>query len=354
MRALPLLPGRQASLETCVYCPKLCRASCPVSNVAPRETLTPWGKMSTAYFMARGDAPIDRGHGATAWACTGCHACRERCDHRNEVAPTLDDARAMVLTAGAAPAAAREVLATRPDRERALREATARLADAHLGGAREGRPMLLGCGYARHLPEEARDAIEAARALVGPVRRIDRCCGLPWQQAGDRAAASEAARAIADELRGQELLVVDPGCALALRRQGVAVRLLVEEAAAQLPRLRAGHHMDAPVRYHDPCQLGRGLGVYEAPRAILGRLLGAPVGEFFEAREGGACSGGGGMLPATMPGVSRAIAGARVAAHESAGGGEIVTACASSLRSFRAAGARASDLVTWIARALRA
>ena len=40
---------------------------------------------------ARGDAPGDVPHASTAWACTGCHACRERCDHENGVAPTLLD-----------------------------------------------------------------------------------------------------------------------------------------------------------------------------------------------------------------------------------------------------------------------
>jgi len=58
-RRLPLLEARRAELELCAYCPKLCRAACPVSNAEPREVLIPWGKMTTAYFMARGMAPAD-------------------------------------------------------------------------------------------------------------------------------------------------------------------------------------------------------------------------------------------------------------------------------------------------------
>ena len=42
--------GRNA--RACVFCPKLCRSACPVSNAEPRETVTPWGKMSMAYFVA--------------------------------------------------------------------------------------------------------------------------------------------------------------------------------------------------------------------------------------------------------------------------------------------------------------
>src|SRR5690242_20582094 len=91
---LPLLDEQTAALETCGYCPKLCRAACPVSDAEPRDSLTPWGKMSMAWLAQRGDVEADSDLAATAWACTGCYACRERCDHRNEVAHTLGMARA--------------------------------------------------------------------------------------------------------------------------------------------------------------------------------------------------------------------------------------------------------------------
>ena len=106
---LPMLEPHRAALETCVYCPKLSRAVCPVSNAEHSETLTPWGKMSLAWFAARGDVPIDADHAAPAWACTSCFACRERCDHRNEVGPVLTDARADFFAAGVAPEGARRV-----------------------------------------------------------------------------------------------------------------------------------------------------------------------------------------------------------------------------------------------------
>jgi hypothetical protein len=54
-----------------------------------------------------------------------------------------------------------------------------------------------------------------------------------------------------------------------------------------------------------------------------------------------------------MPEAAKTIAETRVEEHRAAGGGRIVTACASSLLSFRRARAKADDLVTWIARAAR-
>ena len=104
---LPLLARHDAVLQKCVYCPKLSRAACPISNVEANETVTPWGKMSMAYFTAREDVPIDAECADPAWACSACYACRERCEHKNEVATVLCDARAEYFARGVAPAAAR-------------------------------------------------------------------------------------------------------------------------------------------------------------------------------------------------------------------------------------------------------
>ena len=60
-------------------------------------------------------------------------------------------------------------------------------------------------------------------------------------------------------------------------------------------------------------------------------------------------------MPLTMPDVSRRIADKRVEDHDASGGGEIVTACASSLLSLRKSAdgkAPVTDLSTWMARAL--
>ncbi len=339
MKRLPTLEPRKRALETCVYCPKLCRSSCPVSNAEPRETLIPWGKMSTAYFAARGNVELSESFAAPAWACTGCHACRDACDHRNDVAGTLADARDAFLREGLGPPAAKRTLATFQKHAERTRVAV----DSLQSTSKSGRvSLMIGCGYARKLPDIARDAIAACKALVGAPMLERECCGLPLKLAGD----ARAFAVHAERFRGRDIVAVDAGCARSLREAGANVTLLIEHAAERVTSLRAGDVADAP-HWHDPCQLGRGLGVYDAPRTVLTRVLGRAPREFDMRRERAECSGGGGLLPITMPENSLAIA-----KHRSEGVGEIVTACASSVLRFRAAGARASDIVTWIARAL--
>lgn len=368
---LPLLAPHKDALEICVFCPKLCRAACPVSNAEASETVTPWGLMSIAYFLGRDDVPVDAVHAEAAWACAACQACRQRCEHKNEVATVLSDARADLFAAGVAPEGAREVAA-----RFAGRCAQAALAiDELAAGIEAARPdasgvtmVLVGCDYARHAPDVARDALAATAALVGgPVRAVRACCGLPLLHAGDRPGFLAAARRFAEEVRSaSRLVVVDPGCAHTLLveypRLGVEVRgaeLFVDLAYASIDRLRSGPDAALPgggaaVRWHDPCQLGRGLGRYDQPRALLARITGHAPTTFLRERADAECSGGGGLLPVTRPETSRAIADARIAEHHARGGGVLVTGCAGSLRRFRSRGEPAEDLVTFVARALEA
>jgi Fe-S oxidoreductase len=327
--------------------------------------------MTSSWMAAHGDVPVDASHAAPAWACTGCLACREACDHKNPVADVLLDARDAFAHTGTAPSGARRVLegfARHDVQTRAAGRALANRSPSVKDGAPDA--LLIGCGYLRGAPREAEDAVAAATALTGrPVALVDGCCGLPLRLAGDRAGFARHAASFARALEGgpARLMVLDPGCGMTLKHHyaeaavslPAQVELLVEVAASAVGRMRHVPHEAKPVRWHDPCQLGRGLGVYEAPRAILGRALGRPPDELspYERREYGICSGAGGLLPSTLPEVARAITTARLEAHARAGGGRVVTACASSLLAMRKRAASSSsvavdDLVSWIARAL--
>jgi len=359
-----LLARHDAALQTCVYCPKLCRAACPVSQAEGSETHTPWGKISLAYFLARHDIALDQAHAAPVWACTRCHAGRERCEHGNEVAAVLTDARSDFFAAGAAPLAMTRLVERFPEVSLQCAAAADSLQPDQPRNARTA--LLVGCSYLRRNAVVARAALRVVEHFIdGPVRLLRRCCGLPLRSAGDRAGFATAADDLLAEARGADrLVVVDPGCAHTLAveypRIGRSVDRLdlwVDLVAARLERLPHGCLADrmadrGPYRYHDPCKLGRGLGRYEQPRRILEHLFGAAPAEFQRAREQADCSGAGGLLAVTQPATSQAIAAERVAAHRRLGGGKIVTACGESLRRFAANGAAVVDLMTLVADAI--
>jgi Fe-S oxidoreductase len=363
LKRLPTLQARKATLEKCVFCPKLCRTACPVSNVEQRETLTPWGKMSMAYFVANESVALAPSFADPAWACTGCFGCREHCDHKNDVTGTLLETRSALMEHGVAPAGAKRVLERFTEQSAVLGKSAGDLSVLPEVDDDAATALLIGCAYARTAPEESRAAVRATAKLVdGKVALVKVCCGAPLLYAGDKKRFVQQGKMLAQALEHKErLIVIDAGCASTIRVHHadngasmiVPVEHFAERAARELgsmgfvPELGAG-----PVRYHDPCQLGRGLGIYDQPRALLSRALGRAPDEFDRRRQDARCSGAGGLLPVTMPDVSNGIASSRLAEHEAAGGGTVVTACASSLQKFRQQGAKAIDLVTVVARAL--
>ncbi len=352
---LPLLNTAQKALETCGYCPKLCRSTCPVSNVEAREALIPWAKISSAWLVARGDLPADRDTARASWGCTGCHGCSNFCEHQNPVADTLYAARAEYRDAGVAPEAVHD-----SEQRHGLRVAEAGTSLAELArepGVRSNAPvaLLVGCAYLRKARDEARDIVRSLIALLGPVRLVSGCCGAPLLHAGDRAGFEASRARVFEATRGaRKFVVADPGCALVLGEARPEPFLrVVAEHAEKLHKI-SGFGEREPVRFHDPCALGRGLSEYEAPRRVLSRALGRAPDEFEQRRERAECSGGGAMLPVSMPETSRRIAELRLDAHRTAGGGALVTACASSLRRFRAddTETRVVDIATVVARSL--
>lgn len=368
---LPLVEPHTREHTYCAYCPKLCRFSCPVSTVQARETTTPWGKMSSLHHVSRGTLPLSAEHTAPFWACTGCMRCRTFCAHENEVAAALGSGRAEAVRHGVAPAAAYETIEKHATREaRAVRAAEQTFGakmQPRRGDVRTATAYVPGCSAALHAPQDARAAVAAVEGLAGPVRvEASRCCGLPLLEAGDRDGFLSSARRMLEAVADADDVVFgDPGCLHAMvkiaplhgvrARPGQRLRHFVELAASALGRI-GRVALEGPVRWHDPCRLGRGLGLYEPPRAVLARILGRPPDEMDQRRDRAECSGAGGQLPRTDRDTATEIARERLGEHDQAGGGTLVTACPNAARAFRRATApdRVRDLAALVADALGA
>src|SRR5262249_972789 len=141
-------------------------------------------------------------------------------------------------------------------------------------------------------------------------------------------------------------------------REGISVRPEVshlveflETFSGSLPQLHTGRQ---PALYHDPCYLGRIGGVYEGPRRLLARV--ADVKEFSRNRAESECSGGGGLVPKTMPTTARDMARRRLREVAASGAARVVTACPTCKKQLARAGQgiEVVDLVTFLARSLDA
>jgi len=348
----------------CAYCPKICRFACPVSESTHSETTSTWGKMTQAYLATRKDRPLGPGGAKALYACTGCMRCRSFCKHDNEVGWALFDARELAVRAQQAPEGAQTTLATFQRHGNPFGHDLSRWVEQYRADGPVRYPLFPGCAALAKSSRAVEDAIEVSRAFSAPLgvcKAASRCCGYPLYAAGDQRGFVEHARKVAEALRPYpELAVLDPGCAYTFRvvypRAGVhlANRILTvtEILEARLDSGPRAKPLPEAASYHDACHLGRGLGEYEGPRRLLKAAVGE-VHEGLEARAEAPCSGGGGLLPRTMPDTSVDVARRAAARFVDPGDRPVVTACPTARRMFERSGQKAQDLVSVLRRWLR-
>lgn len=355
------MPDLRTSLAYCTYCPKLCRHTCPVSHVTAKETLVPRDKMAT---MARlrpgypGTPPSERTVEETEplYGCTGCGACTAFCQHQVEVGPALFrgreeaeregrghpalEGRGFVERFRAHGETAAEALRERVPAERRAREAQVAFLPGCQSPERAG-DMLALC-----------DRLDASYVTVGEMTGA--CGGYPLLAAGQHDAFRLHAERVAESLSGYARVVMHcPSCAWAMKTQyaafGVPLRPTVEHTveflqqfAERLPVVEGKKR--ARAHWHDPCYLGRHQRLYDEPRRLAQKVI-TQLDEFSRARDESACSGGGGLLPITMPETADAIAKERVREVKEAGASTVVTSCASCVQRLSRDGVEAVDLL---------
>ncbi len=183
------------------------------------------------------------------------------------------------------------------------------------------------------------------------------CCGFPLISAGMSGEAQALARHNMEKVRALGVKTLITGCASCFHTWSEEYQRLLGEAGGEAEKgagfevlhvteyfarlLREKRLMPAgiseTVTYHDPCDLGRNSGVYEAPRDILQAIPGLDYVEMCRNRELADCCGGGGNLQMVDSGLSQAIAGRRVGAAVETGASILVSACQQCVQTLREA-----------------
>jgi len=81
------------------------------------------------------------------------------------------------------------------------------------------------------------------------------------------------------------------------------------------------------VTYHDPCDLGRSSGVYDAPREVIQSIPGIKLVEMEHNRELSLCCGGGGDVEMADKELTVAVARRRIAEAQATGAKILLSAC---------------------------
>ena len=106
------------------------------------------------------------------------------------------------------------------------------------------------------------------------------------------------------------------------------------EQLVQAGRLKFTKPVGKKVTYHDSCHLGRGCGVYAAPRTILRAIPGIQLVEMGRNQRWAWCCGGGGGVPEADPELAQWNAADRMREARETGAELVLTSSALCQRSF--------------------
>jgi Fe-S oxidoreductase len=205
-----------------------------------------------------------------------------------------------------------------------------------------------GCTYRNQLPEELKSIENVLRKLGIRFETIEeKCCGYPLFLAGYLREADDLAVENAKMLEPFELVVTScPACLrsfkeiyqdrlhLVLPHVLHLSQFLVNKGIMTNNQLKP---VDMKVMYHDPCELGRELGIYEEPRKLLSLVPGIRLFEQRFTREASACCGGGGLLPAFSPSLATMAAARKLTQEDKVPGDldAVVTTCPQCISNMR-------------------
>jgi heterodisulfide reductase subunit D len=199
------------------------------------------------------------------------------------------------------------------------------------------------------------------------------CCGAPLYFCGHEEKAFNLARHNVEMIEGSgasKVVLTCPTCSMILKKYyprwvkrelGFEVLHATEylKELQEEGRLRVkGLDEEVSVTYHDPCHLGRGQGIYDAPRDILTSIKGVKFMDLGRSRENSFCCGGGGLLPTGFPEFSDDLARERASEMKNSGADVLLSACPACKENLKIAarklkrGTKVVDIVELVKKAI--
>jgi len=351
-------------LRTCIQC-GTCSATCPTAyamDYSPRQV---WRMVNLGL---RDEVLNSR----TYWLCTTCKSCQVRCPRGIDIMESMIALKEYsvdkevnipegMMAFGDAIATDYNISGD-DNKERQIWSQNLEHIPRGVKPRRRKAEVLyfIGCVssfYPRvySIPQSFVQVMEKANVEFTTLGGDEWCCGYPLHIAGmgDRMAALAKHNVKqARKVGAKKIVFTCPSCYYTWAHlypeyadvSGIqlqhATEFLVELLAAE--ELALGP-VEEVVTYHDPCDLGRKSGVYDAPREVLGLIPGLDFREMAANRENAMCCGGGGDVEISDNTVSHGVARQRVAQAQATGAKYVLSACQQCKRTLQE-GARQSKI----------
>lgn len=339
----------------CVRC-GLCLSVCPGYRQTLNETDSPRARVALVRAVKEGllDAPDDA-YSSAFFRCLLCGSCSFVCPSGVAVDRILEMTRGELAHLGLLP----EALASLDERIAQYRNISAESNEgrliwadnlptppAGLGKEQAEVAYFVGCvgsffPRSYSIPQSLVQIFDRAGVDYALLGGAEWCCGYPMFINGEVEKARDLIEHNVEAVKAmgaRKVVLTCPSCfhfwkhsypaALGVEDLGLDVQHASEFLADLLEtgqvKLR---EVNETVTYHDPCDLGRKGGVFEAPRRVLQAIPGLRLVEMAENRGGSHCCGGGGNLESFDPDMSKSVARTRILQAADVGAGTLVSAC---------------------------
>lgn len=266
------------------------------------------------------------------YACTVCGACYEKCKQITSVelgAPDLFEAMRHEL------ASKGWILDTHKNIAEKIKETRNAYGEKYEYKARSSDGDILyyiGCTARYRVPEIADAMLEIFDKLGIKYQVMDEewCCGSVLFRTGQVEAAKELVAHNVEEIkksRAKTVVFTCPGCMKTFEKNYPDMGVELVHSTQFLLRLGDINvkKLDMEAAYHDPCHLGRDLGIYEEPRLVLKEVV--SVKEMKREREQAWCCGSGGGVKSAFDDFALWSATERLKEAKEAGAEVLVSAC---------------------------
>jgi len=356
------------------------KEKCPPYEFYKFQRHTPKSRWLMAQRVFHGLDPITPELKEVIYACTNCLMCQEHCGVRGDGYGPWDITVAMreEITEREGP-----IPAHRPfydglrqhDNPWALPKAERGawadgLALKKLGESDTRTLLFAGCAADRDSGRGGAIALAKLMQRAGEDFAVlgdqEKCCGLYAYDLGFRREyerLKDENLATLENAGIQRVVVACGSCQRSWREYATAAGAAFQvmhgvefvEQLVRSGRLKFTKPIGKKVTYHDSCHLGRGCGVYAAPRNILKAIPGVQLVEMARNQRWAWCCGGGGGVPEADPESAAWNAADRVREAEETGAEVILTSsalCQRSLADLQASSISVQDLLAFALQAM--
>lgn len=343
----------------CIQC-GFCRAGCPTYRETSLESINARGRIILAYYLLTGRLQPSEDLAKRFYSCSMCLNCKAVCPAGVMVSDIIEAARARLVEADYLPPVHQSLMQSIEEKGNPFGEATEKRTDIYPTAykPRDKATTLLYFGCVASYQDI--NIIPSTLALLDKARidfttlgTEEYCCGYVSYLVGERNEFERCIEKNADlfkKMGFKEIVTTCAGCYRTFKdlypkhreMDGIHVYHAVEyiEKLVAEGTIKMKDGAPRKVAYHDPCDMGRHMDVYDPPRNLIKAIPGVELIEFPQNRNLATCCGGGGGLKAYDTNMSLEIAYKRVQQAASVGADTIVSACPSCKSNLQQGAAR--------------